>query len=470
MAFPEPLPLPIAPSSPAGRVRWVGLRAPWRRGPWTPEEVALALRSRRAELLRELAGLPGARGVPADALEETVDEAVSAVVMKPRAIVNEEHLRRAFWLSVQLLLARYHEGRHRVRLGSRERVDFETTARLQPAHGMGVSEEAEFKDRLVRAADFMAQLDEFEARVTAVMAIRGVGLKLAARELGVPVTKVKSAVHSANAKLEQIAVITAAGRLCDYRERAIDARLDGAASPEEVRAARAHLSACGACRKSYARSIREMRRREFQRRANAAFLPLPALAAATAHLGWTEKLGAFVGTRLPSGTNALGGGSARERVLAVLGGGAGAAKAAGVIAGAALVVVTATSGVPGLSDTHHHRSHVHQAKGRAAQTAPIVSSRPIFRPAVTEDRRSSPVASHAPGRTNRPSDGGFSYLGGNAARATTTKNLPANSSAGPAKAASLQYLGGNTTTRPTATAATSRSNSEAPTTGGQFSP
>ena len=70
------------------------LRAPWRHGAWTPEEVASALHTRRKELLRELRGLPSARGLPVDVLEEILDDAVCAVVMKPRAILNEEHLGR----------------------------------------------------------------------------------------------------------------------------------------------------------------------------------------------------------------------------------------------------------------------------------------------------------------------------------------------------------------------------------------
>jgi hypothetical protein len=36
--------------------RWRRLRAPWRHGAWTPEEVALALHERREELLREVRG------------------------------------------------------------------------------------------------------------------------------------------------------------------------------------------------------------------------------------------------------------------------------------------------------------------------------------------------------------------------------------------------------------------------------
>ena len=98
----------------------------------------MALHAHREELLRELRGLSSARGLPGGVLEEIVDDAVCAVVMKPRAVLDEEHLRRAFWLSVKLLLARYREGRHRVRVGSWERADFDAVA-LQPRCRAGPS-------------------------------------------------------------------------------------------------------------------------------------------------------------------------------------------------------------------------------------------------------------------------------------------------------------------------------------------
>jgi hypothetical protein len=225
--------------------------------------------------------------LPAQALEEILDDAVCAVVMKPRAVLNEDHLRRAFWLSVKLLLARYGEGRHRVRVGSWERADLDAVARQVSVSGRTVTEEVELRDRMACAADFMAQLDEFEARVTVVMAVRGVGIRATARELGVPLKTVKAAAHSAQTKLEQVAAIAAAGRMCGYRRRVIEAHVSGTARAEEVRAARAHIAACAGCRRSYVRLVREMRRREFQRRASAAFLPLPMLVEA-AHAGWTE--------------------------------------------------------------------------------------------------------------------------------------------------------------------------------------
>jgi DNA-directed RNA polymerase specialized sigma24 family protein len=442
--------------------------------------VAFALHARRDELLLELRKLPGARDLPVEVLEEVVDDAVCAVVMKPRAILDEEHLRRAFWLSVKLLLARYREGRHRVRVGSWERTDFDAIARQAPADDPTVTEEVELKDRMARAADFMAQLDEFERQVTVVMAVRGAGIRATASELGVPLKTVKAAAHSAQAKLEQVAVIAAAGRMCGYRQRAIVAHVSGTARAEEVRAARAHIAACGGCRRSYVRLVREMRRREFQRRASAAFLPLPMLVEG-AHPGWAERLGALVNARLPGGASPMGGGGVRERALALLGGGTGAAKTAGVLAGTALVVVGAASGIHDLGGSHHsprHARHAHVLSRPEASVrlrASAMASSEI--PASNVPARPAPIVQT--GQFSHSPDGGFVYLGGNGASSRRATAPVSASATRKAEVASFGYLGGNTRspskatasgTTPTASSATAPQHNETSSTGGQFSP
>jgi anti-sigma factor RsiW len=86
---------------------------------------------------------------------------------------------------------------------------------------------------------------------------------------------VRSMVRSANAKLDRVAAIAAAGRMCHYRYGAITAHAAGEATATEATAARAHVSACVPCGRVYRKLRREMRGREFQRAAAAAFLPLP---------------------------------------------------------------------------------------------------------------------------------------------------------------------------------------------------
>jgi hypothetical protein len=439
-------------------------RAPWRRDTWTPEEVSRALHARRAALRLELGTLPAARGVASFALDEIVDDAACAVVMKPRPIRNEEHLRRAFWLSVNLLLARHHEGRGSLRVGSRQRADFELVKQTAASEEPTVTQVVELKDRLARAADYIAQLNDLEGRVTSHMAIRGVGIKLAARELGLPLNTVKAAAHSAETKLEQVAAIAAAGRMCEYREPAIVAHASRLAQPDQVRVAQAHISACSRCRRSYVHLVREMRRREFQRQATAAFLPPPMLVAA--HAGVLPRVVAFLSTHAPGNGVSPSNFGVRERALGLIGSGAGAAKAAGLLAGATLIVVgasTVPSGAPRSRRLHHRATKAPHAERR-------VVAMPRSETAVPEVRAVPSATS--PATPTRPTlrTGGFSYLGGNAA---TRAQHASAAAASPGKAASLSYLGGNrapAATANTARAVPSSSSTSTASKGGQFSP
>ena len=352
----------------AGRLGVV--RAPWRQGAWSPEEVARTLSERREELYKLAGQHPGLGGIPAGARQEIVDEAICVVVMSRRAVRSEEHLLGAFWTAASNLLCRYREGRHLVRVGSRERVDFELVAAHMPA-GKEPFDAVELHERATRAADFMSQLSEFEHQVVVLMAAHGLGVKLVARTLGAPVGEVKAAVRSANEKLDRVAVIAAAGRLCSYREPAIVADASGVAGVEQARVARVHLEACGSCRRFYVGLRREMRGREFQRRAAAAFTPGPAVPTG-GHEGWYERLLGFWGSR-------PGGGAGAERAAGVLGGG-GLVKAAAT--GTAIIVVGAGVGsrlihsIAAAPTRHHHRvERVLQTRAEAPRPA-VASSLP----------------------------------------------------------------------------------------------
>jgi DNA-directed RNA polymerase specialized sigma24 family protein len=331
------------------------LRAPWKRGSWSPEEVAHALNARRKEFCRALDRRRDAFGVPAGMREEIVDEAICAVVMSRRAIVSEEHLLGAFWTAVGLVLKEHHAGRRLLRVGSRERVDFELIAARIPTGGEPF-DVVELREQMARAADFMAALSAFERRVVVVMAVSSGGVKLAARTLGVPIKTVRAAARSADEKLDQVAVIAAAGRMCSYRYPAIVAEASGLANEDQAQAARAHVEACRSCRRLYVGLCREMRERKWQRRAAAAVLPAPMLNVG-GHGGGLGRLAAFIANRPVGGS----GGNA-ERVAGVLGGG-GIAKAAAagtaiVVAGGALTghIVHAIAGAQ--APAHHRRAHV----------------------------------------------------------------------------------------------------------------
>ena len=270
-----------------------------------------------------------------------MDDAICAVVMMRRPVSSEEHLVGAFWVAVRMLLCHYHEGRGQIRVGSRRRAGFEAVMDGVGTGDAGPVERVEKLESLAQAADLMAGLDEFERRVVVAMAGEGAGLRLAARQLGVPVARVKAAVRSADEKLQQVAVIAAAGRMCGYRAPAITAHAGGVASEEQLRAASAHLVVCGSCRGSYVLMVREMRNTGLKRRGALAILPIPLVEAAQ-HL--LRRLLDRVG--FPR--------VLRDRVPEAFGG-AGAVKAAA--AGSAIVAATATLGVSLHQALEHPRPH-----------------------------------------------------------------------------------------------------------------
>jgi DNA-directed RNA polymerase specialized sigma24 family protein len=346
----------------SGRTRMI---RPWQRnGPWSPQEAAAELHRRRAGLIGQLRRRSEARGVPAGAQEEIVDDAITAVVMAPRGVANEHHLLGAFWLAVDHRCRRHREGRHFTRLGSRQRVEFDLAAQKAP-DGANPFDALELRDRFARAADLMADLDARERQVVSVMASNGVGPVSAARLLGLPLGEVRSAARSANLKLDRIAAISAAGRMCQFRAGAIAAEAAGAADEHEARLARAHVSACVPCGRVYRQLRREMRAREFQCAAVAAFLPLPA--ASGGHVGGAGKLAIWIDQRISFMPR--GGG---ERAAEALGG-AGIAKAA--VAGTAIVAAGgALTGhlvhsIEGARSQAHDRAHVARHVGQPAGLA-----------------------------------------------------------------------------------------------------
>jgi DNA-directed RNA polymerase specialized sigma24 family protein len=382
-------------------------RRPWRKDAgWTPEEAAHELHRRRQELLGQLRRRGEGRGIPPAALEEIVADAITAVVMSSRSIQNEQHLTGAFWVAVDHRARRWREGRHLTRVGSRQRVELDTAVERAAAPG-GPFESVELSDRMARAADFMAQLDAREQQVVSVMASYGVGAVPAARLLALPLGEVRAASRSANAKLDQVAVISAAGRMCDYRYRAIAAHAACEATASETTAARAHVNACVSCATMYRQLRREMRGREFQRRAVAAFLPWPVVG--IGHDSWLDRLVVWAGQR--SGAPRV----PSERAAEVLGGG-GLAKAAAagtaiVIAGGGVLHSVTASPTP---HRHHARRHV----VRDARTARATVRLNVFAHAESSGASAHPAARrstsgtsphHAPPPPNRSS--GYLALG-----------------------------------------------------------
>ena len=396
---------------------------PWdRKGRWSAEEAAQELHGRRAELIGQLRRRSEGRGIAAGAQEEIVDDAITAVVMAPRGVANEHHLLGAFWLAVDHRCRRHREGRHLTRLGSRRRVALDLAAQQAPvAHNP--FDALELRERLTRAADLMADLNPRERQVFSVIASRGVGPVATARLLGLPLGEVRSAARSANAKLDRIAAIFAAGRMCEFRAGAIAADAAGEASEGEARLARAHVSAGVPCGIVYRRLRREMRSREFQRASAAAFLPLPAIS--VAHSGGVGKIAIWIEQRigfLPRGSG--------ERAAELLGG-AGITKAAA--AGTAIVAAGgALTGhfvhaIEGTRHPAHHGAHV--------------------------ARKPRPPTAGAEGGANRVTRGSSSSTASASSRAPAHRSLPNPPSR------SLDYLALGTGASTSSTSSTSHDGS-----------
>jgi hypothetical protein len=387
------------------------IRSPWHRtAGWLPEEAAAELQRRRAELISQFRRRSEARGVPLAAQGDIVDDAIAAVVMESsRGIENEQHLLGAFWSAVDIRCKRHHEGRHFTRLGSRQRVEFDAAVASVAGIG-GPFEAVELTDRMARAADLIAELDARERQVFAVMAVYGVGPLPASRHLGITHGEARSAARSAKAKLEHVAAIAAKGRMCNYRSNAIAADAAGEASDHDAGRARAHVNACVPCGRLYRKLRREMRGRDFQRAAAAAFLPLPA---PLAHLGGLGRLGAWFQHHTPGIPH-----GSTDRAAELLGG-AGAVKVAAV--GTAVVIAggTLTSHiVHSVVDSHsparrHHADHLLRrtspqtsesadsagawARAWANPTAATVpaASRPVDRSTAVSSRRERVPARHS---------------------------------------------------------------------------
>jgi DNA-directed RNA polymerase specialized sigma24 family protein len=333
-----------------------------RRTRWSPDEAARELHARRAELVGLARRRAETRGVPASAIEEIVSDAITAVVMAPRAIANQHHLIGAFWLAVEHRCRRYREGRGFARLGSRQRVEFDLALMRAPASD-NPFDRLDASDRFARAADLMADLDDRERHVLATMASRGVGPVSAARLLGLPLGEVRAAARSAALKLDRVAAISAAGRMCEFRSRAVMADAEGRAGDEQARLARAHVAACVPCANAYRGIRRDMRRREFQRAAAAAFLPVPAIASGHAGIG---RIAVWLEDRIALFPH----GSGERAVELVAGGGVAKAAAAGtavLLAGGALArpIVHA---VESDSRPAHHARDASVRRAKAART------------------------------------------------------------------------------------------------------
>ncbi len=244
--------------------------------------------------------------------------------------------------------------------------------------------------------------------------------------------------------------------MCEFRSAAVVADAEGRATEDQVRLAQAHVAACVPCAKAYRQLRREMRSREFQRAAAAAFLPVPPTV--SVHGG----VGRIVGW-LEERVTALPHGAGVRAVEVVSGGGAaGAAKAAAaggffLLAGGVLTQPTINAVDSGAQPAHRvHRAPVHHGRAALAHTVASTSVS-LARIHVRVASDATPSSKPRPrGTTPTPSKSlGYLAVGGpsttasrhdsavvarvaSASRAPSTQtSIPAQTGGG----AGLQYLG-----------------------------
>jgi hypothetical protein len=153
--------------------------------------------------------------------------------------------------------------------------------------------------------------------------------------------------------------------MCHYRYTAITAEAAGEAGDHDARRARSHVNACVPCGRLYRKLRREMRSREFQRAAAAAYLPLPATS--LGHVGGFGRLAAWIEQHTPWVPHGSGG-----RAAEVFGG-VGAVKVAAV--GTAVVIAggTLTSHIVHAVAGSHVPAH-HRVPRRTAPETAVLSA------------------------------------------------------------------------------------------------
>lgn len=253
---------------------------------YTPDEISAMLERWRPQVLRDMGRRGLWRGASQPELEDQFQDV--ALVLTARDFDSEEHLRRALWTG----------------LGFRARDFWKAARRREIPVGeffegiIGDDRLDAVEDAAATAADSrqvddcLAELDSRERTVYKLAKGEGLSRRRVAKHLGVTEADVLRVLYSAQRKIDQVAVLLVAGRMCGRRRSAVRALARGQARGMTLEQARAHLSHCPDCLLAF-RAERVALSRDV-----AAALPLPALASADggASLGaLVEQVRAFPG-------------------------------------------------------------------------------------------------------------------------------------------------------------------------------
>jgi hypothetical protein len=376
-------------------------------------------------VLSEMPHAHGWAGAPHQVMEDALSDTVEAVLRQHRdtPYTDENVVAGALRAGVKLRAKQYW-WRKRERKSGQDHVELTADTAGLPAV---IDDHDATVDALSAAAlmpfarDCLAELTERQAQIIRLQA-EDVGVRTIAKAFGLERKDIQRELRYAEKAISQFAMVLEAGRVCGKRAPAIAAYADGAASPDDVRRAEAHLDVCPQCHAAFVKTKSALGAQV------AALVPLPALVVAGGHGRFGAifaRLGELVGghgsgrgealretalgvfVRNPGSTEALTGAGLGGAGIAV---GAKAAIGLCVAALAGGSAVCSSLGVlpDGLNIRHPDKPKVAKAKPKpkpkTAATAPTTASTtssftaPTPAPtlsATTSTRPSASVASAA---------------------------------------------------------------------------
>jgi RNA polymerase sigma factor (sigma-70 family) len=421
---------------------------------YTPDEIAALLERWRARVLSEMGRRRLWRGASTAELEDQFQDV--ALVLCSREFQSEEHLRRALWTG----------------LGFRAR-DFWKAARRREIPVGEFFEEIIGDDRLAavedaaataadqrQVTDCLAELDAQERVVYKLTKGEGLSRRRVGKHLGLSEAEVLRVLYRAQRKIDQVAVLVVAGRLCGRRLPAIRSLARGQARGLTLEQARAHIAHCQDCLLAFREERAALSHRV------AALLPLPVVASQDGGAGLgavVEQVRGLPGAARRqlyelAGRSPGGGG---EEAIVGTGGLAIGTKVAvtlcvGAAAGGGAICVNQLGGSPGTTNKPQpaERAKVREKSKPRAVKAAQVEHAP--QPATESDKGSQSSsssgegsASSAPPQTIRkeaPQEffpSGNSPAGGSGTQQSTPPSSAGSSSSGGSGGGSPQGGGGS---------------------------
>jgi RNA polymerase sigma factor (sigma-70 family) len=245
---------------------------------FTPQQIAAILERWRPEVLREMERSRLWHGASRADLEDQFQDV--ALVLCTRTYASEAHLRKALWMGLGFRARDYWKAARRRELPVGE--FFEGILGDDRLDAVEDTAAAAADSRQVD--DCLAELDERERVVYKLAKGEGLSRRKVAKAAGLTEADVLRALYSAQRKIDQVAVLAVAGRLCGRRRPAVESLARGQARGLTREQARAHLTHCRECLLAFRAERAALSTRV------AAVLPLPVAVIQDQGLGLAEML------------------------------------------------------------------------------------------------------------------------------------------------------------------------------------